>query len=166
MLEINSIKIKQLRNEKGLSFNELARKAGLSTHTVIRVERGLGKVRPRENTLKKIADVFSIAVHDLIKGAPREVPYPSDPESAGGKVRMNSPLYKIQTESDLFGQAVADLRKIFDSRDQVLIAAVVANLFSFRCAIDTQKENEDLRKEVSDFKKRLEVLERSMENKG
>jgi len=59
-----SERIKELRNIKGLSQDELARRAGVSLRTIQRVE--LDETEPRGDTLIRIAAVFDLKPEDLI----------------------------------------------------------------------------------------------------
>jgi predicted transcriptional regulator len=53
----------RLRYEAGLSATELAYRAGLSQHTVARIERGESQPTPR--TLRALADVLGVNVSQL-----------------------------------------------------------------------------------------------------
>lgn len=58
-------KIKKLRKQHRLSQEELAKNAGVTYSTLIKVESGANK-NPTINTLRKIADVFEISIDFLI----------------------------------------------------------------------------------------------------
>ncbi|MDD4980936.1 MAG: helix-turn-helix transcriptional regulator [Candidatus Omnitrophica bacterium] len=59
--------IKKYRNRLGVTQEALARKAGISYNTVIKLEsRGIKD--PRVGTLKKIADALKVSVDTLLKG--------------------------------------------------------------------------------------------------
>ena len=57
--------IKKFRQKKGWTQETLARKANISYNTIIKLETN-GIKDPRISTLKKIADVLSIEIDDLI----------------------------------------------------------------------------------------------------
>jgi len=59
-----SDKLKEFRNQHGLSQEELARRAGLSLRTIQRVE--LDETEPRGDTLIRITGVFNLKPNDLI----------------------------------------------------------------------------------------------------
>lgn len=58
------MKIKKLREAKGLSMNQLAVKAGLNYRTVVAIENG-GDVLV--STLKRIAAVLEVDVKELLE---------------------------------------------------------------------------------------------------
>jgi transcriptional regulator with XRE-family HTH domain len=59
-------RIKELRDQKGISQEELAHRAGLSRTGMGFLETG--KRWPRLDTLMKVADGLNIAVDELLKG--------------------------------------------------------------------------------------------------
>ena len=58
-------KIRQLREEKELSLNKLAEKAGISKAYLSQLENDLSK-QPSAEILRKIASVFSMTIADLL----------------------------------------------------------------------------------------------------
>lgn len=58
--------IKKLRKKHKLSQEELAKKAGITYSTLIKIESGAND-NPTIKTLKRIADTFKISVDALIK---------------------------------------------------------------------------------------------------
>lgn len=56
--------IKKLREEKGISQNELAKQVGITQSMVAQIERGTKTITVPLG--KKIADVFECTVDDLI----------------------------------------------------------------------------------------------------
>jgi transcriptional regulator with XRE-family HTH domain len=61
-----AIRIKELRDQKGISQEELAHRAGLSRTGMGLVETG--KRWPRLDTLMKVAQGLNVTVEDLLKG--------------------------------------------------------------------------------------------------
>ena len=59
-------RIKELRNQKGISQEELAHRAGLSRTGMGFLETG--KRWPRLDTLMKVADGLNVTVDELLKG--------------------------------------------------------------------------------------------------
>jgi len=57
-------KIERLRVDQGLTYLELAQRAGVDDNTVARYARGKVQ-RPRMLTLKRIADVLGVDVWEL-----------------------------------------------------------------------------------------------------
>jgi transcriptional regulator with XRE-family HTH domain len=62
-MEVNPIKLKELREAKGLSVRGLAREAEVSTETVYSVEHG--RRQPSVRTLGKIARALGVQVKDF-----------------------------------------------------------------------------------------------------
>jgi len=50
----------------GISQDKLSKLAGITLHTITKIESG-ATPNPRIETVKKIADALDISVHDLIK---------------------------------------------------------------------------------------------------
>lgn len=58
--------LQNLRKEKGLTQEELAKESGIAYATLVKLEQAL-LVNPTLKTLQKLADVFEITIDDLIK---------------------------------------------------------------------------------------------------
>lgn len=58
-----SERIKELRSQHGFSRDEMAKRAGLSLRTIQRIESG--DTVPRGDTLRRIAEVFTLKAEDL-----------------------------------------------------------------------------------------------------
>ena len=58
--------IKKLRKQHKLSQEELAKRAGVTYSTLIKIESGTNK-NPTIRTLKKIADALKVSLDELIK---------------------------------------------------------------------------------------------------
>ena len=59
--------LKKLRIGKGWSQEKLAREAGISYNTLIKIERGVIK-NPKIDTIIKIANALGVSIDELIKG--------------------------------------------------------------------------------------------------
>ncbi len=57
--------LKKLRNKKGWSQEKLAREAGISYNTLIKIERG-GIKNPRLETLIKLAKTLGVSLDKLV----------------------------------------------------------------------------------------------------
>ena len=57
--------LKKLRNKKGWSQEKLAREAGISYNTLIKIERG-GIKNPRLETLIKLARALDVSLDKLV----------------------------------------------------------------------------------------------------
>jgi len=57
--------LKKLRNKKGWSQERLAREAGISYNTLIKIERG-GIKNPRLETLIKLAKTLGVSLDKLV----------------------------------------------------------------------------------------------------
>ena len=66
--EISTIakNIKKYRDKMGISQDKLSKLAGITLHTITKIESG-ATPDPRIETVKKIADAFGISVDDLLK---------------------------------------------------------------------------------------------------
>jgi len=66
--ELSSIakNIKKYRNKLGISQDKLSKLAGVTLHTLTKIEIG-ATADPRIETLKKIANALNVGVDDLIK---------------------------------------------------------------------------------------------------
>jgi len=62
-VEVNTTRLRELRQARGLSIRGLAKEAGVSTETVYSVEHG--KRQPSVRTLGKIARALGVEVKDL-----------------------------------------------------------------------------------------------------
>lgn len=60
--------LKQLRESKGLTINQLASAAGISGSQISRIENGLRGV-PKPTTLRKIAEATSVTYEELMEHA-------------------------------------------------------------------------------------------------
>jgi len=59
------LRIRQLRERKGVSLRELARRSGLGVATLSRIESG--EANPRLSTLLQLADVLGVFVGQLFE---------------------------------------------------------------------------------------------------
>jgi transcriptional regulator with XRE-family HTH domain len=57
--------IKKFRKQHKLSQEELARKAGITYSTLIKIESGVN-TNPTFETMRKIADTFGISLDELV----------------------------------------------------------------------------------------------------
>ena len=57
-------RVKNLRNQKGLSQEELAEKSGLSLRTIQRIEHG--ETEPRGDTLRRLSVTFNVSPEDIV----------------------------------------------------------------------------------------------------
>ncbi len=58
--------IKKYREKKGISQDKLSKLAGVTLHTITKIESG-ATPDPRIETVKKIAQALGVSVEDLIK---------------------------------------------------------------------------------------------------
>lgn len=58
--------IKKFREKKGISQDKLSKLAGITLHTITKIESG-ATPDPRIETVKKIAEALGVSVDDLIK---------------------------------------------------------------------------------------------------
>jgi transcriptional regulator with XRE-family HTH domain len=58
--------IKKYRTKMGISQDKLSKLAGITLHTITKIETG-STLDPRVETVKKIADALGCSVDDLLK---------------------------------------------------------------------------------------------------
>ncbi|MDO8667958.1 MAG: helix-turn-helix transcriptional regulator [bacterium] len=58
--------IKKYRNKMGISQDKLSKLAGVTLHTITKIELG-ATPDPRINTVKRIADALNASIDDLLK---------------------------------------------------------------------------------------------------
>ncbi|MCD6219551.1 helix-turn-helix transcriptional regulator [Candidatus Calescamantes bacterium] len=58
--------IKKYREKKGISQDKLSKLAGVTLHTITKIESG-ATLDPRIETVKKIADALCVSVDDLLR---------------------------------------------------------------------------------------------------
>jgi len=61
-----SYNIKKYRNKKGISQDKLSKLAGVTLHTITKIESGTTS-DPRVETIKNIAQALGVKVDDLLK---------------------------------------------------------------------------------------------------
>lgn len=65
-LSIIAKNIKKYREKKGISQDKLSKLAGITLHTITKIESG-ATPDPRIETVKKIANALGVGVDDLLK---------------------------------------------------------------------------------------------------
>jgi transcriptional regulator with XRE-family HTH domain len=92
-------KLKQLREERGLSQVKLAARADLNPATVNQIERGMRDASP--GTLRKLADALEVSLYDLLEEEAPIVLAPQPEEVSGGERRVDSkpPPITVNLES-------------------------------------------------------------------
>lgn len=58
--------IKKYRKKKGISQDKLSKMAGVTYHTIIKIESG-ATLNPRVETLKHISGALGVRIDDLMK---------------------------------------------------------------------------------------------------
>ncbi len=76
MIEVREMNIKQLREQRGMTQEELANRLGVKYPAVSKWERGMAY--PSMNTVIKMAELFQVSM-DVVLGL---APIPSSGESA------------------------------------------------------------------------------------
>jgi transcriptional regulator with XRE-family HTH domain len=64
-MEVDTMRLKELRIEKMLSQDELHQRSGVARDTISRLERGKGEAQYR--TIRKLADALEIPYRELLK---------------------------------------------------------------------------------------------------
>jgi transcriptional regulator with XRE-family HTH domain len=65
-ISIMAKNIKKYRDKKGISQDKLSKLAGITLHTITKIESGATS-DPRIETVKKIANALGVSIDDLIK---------------------------------------------------------------------------------------------------
>ena len=76
MIEVREMNIKQLREQRGMTQEDLAKRLGVKYPAVSKWERGMAY--PSMNTVIKMADLFQVSL-DVVLGL---APIPGNEESA------------------------------------------------------------------------------------
>jgi transcriptional regulator with XRE-family HTH domain len=63
-MEVNGVKLRELREDRTLSMQELAERAGVHRHTILRLENNQGGAQPR--TIRKLAEALEVEPKELI----------------------------------------------------------------------------------------------------
>jgi len=66
-VEVNAVKLKELRRRRVLTLEELAEKAGVGRNTIWRLEHGVMGAQPR--TIRKLAKALDVEPEDLVAEA-------------------------------------------------------------------------------------------------
>jgi transcriptional regulator with XRE-family HTH domain len=64
-MEVDAVKLKELRRRRVLTLEELAKKAGVGRNTIWRLEHGVMGAQPR--TIRKLAKALGVEAEDLVK---------------------------------------------------------------------------------------------------
>jgi transcriptional regulator with XRE-family HTH domain len=62
-MEVDAVKLRELREDKTLSARELAEAAGVHYHTVLRLENNKGEAHPK--TIRKLAAALGVEPREL-----------------------------------------------------------------------------------------------------
>jgi transcriptional regulator with XRE-family HTH domain len=62
-MEVNGVKLRELRLDQALSAQDLAERAGVNYRTILRLEHGQSEAQPR--TLRKIAGALGVDPREL-----------------------------------------------------------------------------------------------------
>ena len=67
-MEIDGVRLKELREESSLSMRELAELAGITHQTVYRLEHTPGKVNVQPRTRRRLAQALGVTPRELTSG--------------------------------------------------------------------------------------------------
>lgn len=94
-------RLRKLRDERGLSLDEVARKAGISKTYLWELERDTGEAKkPSADVLLRIANALSTTLAELLS-------LPTV-QSAGGPVELPSSLQEFRQQMAAMGQPLSD----------------------------------------------------------
>lgn len=66
-MEVDAVKLRELRRQRVLTLEELAEKAGVGRNTIWRLEHGVMGAQPR--TIRKLAKALGVEPQDLVAEA-------------------------------------------------------------------------------------------------
>ncbi|WP_054958156.1 transcriptional regulator [Paenibacillus dakarensis] len=123
--------LKQLREKRGLSMNQLAQAAEISGSQISRIESGLRGI-PKPQTIRKIADALDISYEELM----RQAGYLQDEHSQGTSSAGSSiPDWATSRDKRDFKQMLEDDGELMfdgiplDQEDKQRIKDVLTGLF-------------------------------------
>jgi transcriptional regulator with XRE-family HTH domain len=149
-MEINSLKLKELRESRRWTLEELAAKTGLTATSLSQMERG-GGARPKN--IKKLADALEVD-ESIIKGGVQNEGKPAD----NFEVAEKRDTYIKDTEGE--GGKITDLLtravEVLES-NSIFRQALAANINAFHLAIRSEEK-------VRSLQGRIDYLEG--QNKG
>jgi transcriptional regulator with XRE-family HTH domain len=64
-MEVDMVRLRELRHRRVLTLEELAEKAGVGRNTIWRLEHGVMGAQPR--TIRKLAKALDVEPEDLVK---------------------------------------------------------------------------------------------------
>jgi transcriptional regulator with XRE-family HTH domain len=64
-MEVDMVRLRELRRRRVLTLEELAQKAGVGRNTIWRLEHGVMGAQPR--TIRKLAKALDVEPEDLVK---------------------------------------------------------------------------------------------------
>ncbi len=65
LMEVNGVRLRQLRRERAWSQRDLARQSGVSQDTITRLETGQREAQPR--TMRWLAETLGVEPRELMK---------------------------------------------------------------------------------------------------
>jgi transcriptional regulator with XRE-family HTH domain len=65
LMEVNGVRLRQLRRERAWSQRDLARQSGVSQDTITRLETGQREAQPR--TMRRLAEALGVEPRELMK---------------------------------------------------------------------------------------------------
>lgn len=66
-MEVNAMRVKELRERQVLSLSELEEKSGVSRQIIWRIESGYQK-GAHQRTIRRLADALGVEPYELLKG--------------------------------------------------------------------------------------------------
>ena len=176
-MDLNSLgkRLIEARKKKFLTQLQAADLVGINERSLQGHE--LNEHRPGNNTIVRYVRIYECNKEYLLTGKGKFSlnNNKKDGEIRGDKrvgegfrsVRSITGEYSVSP----YGEASDGLRDIFNSGEQVLISAIQANIRAFQVAAHREHQNaqqsqkiKDLEEKCDEFKKRLEYLERKLED--
>jgi len=151
-MEINSLKLKELRESKRWTLEELAEKTGLTATSISQMERG-GGARPKN--IKKLADALDVDER-IIKGKIQEEAKPADRIEMAEK--GSASIKDMEGEGGKIGGLLTRAAEVLES-NSIFRQALVANINAFHQAIRSEEKIQSLQGRVDYLESRLAAVE-------
>jgi transcriptional regulator with XRE-family HTH domain len=125
-------KIRDFRKKKGFTQKDFAKMMDYSGGYLATIE--LGKVEPSREFLKKLNEIFCISSDYILYGSEEE-------QKKYLMVKEAEVQYKILPTSTK--KLLDNVKEILESKNEVMIDALKANIKAFLVSVRSKKENEN-----------------------
>jgi transcriptional regulator with XRE-family HTH domain len=125
-------RIKEFRKKRGFTQKELSGSIEYSDAYLSEIERGISK--PSRDFLIKLTEVYGISIDYILYGSEEE-------QKKYLMVKEAETQYKILPTS--IKKLIDNVKEILESKNEVMIDALKANIKAFLVSVRSKKENEN-----------------------